>query len=329
MAALSNTVDPGSGASGDYASLNALEGAQEQDLTDGGGDTYTAINTTTGDNAADTTATTFVGWTTGAANFISVEAASGDQAIKTGWDASRYRLSVTGDTVLIITEAYVRIDGLQIEVDPDANDERAILVNDGVIGNDIRISNCRIRCLDTDGTFVSQGIVSGDDEENVKIWNCIITGFLAATWGAAIIDINSNTLGIYNNILYNNEVGIFRQDGTWVAKNNAVFKNTNDFNGTITVDYCASDDNDGTNNVAESGGGADWPDDFVDAANGDFTLKATSNLAGAGINDPGSGLYSTDIEGDNYVVDSWSLGVDELVGAPPAGIVVLRRRRAA
>ena len=56
MAALGHTVDSGSGASGDYASLSALDAAQQQDLTDGGGDTYTATCITTGDNAADTTA---------------------------------------------------------------------------------------------------------------------------------------------------------------------------------------------------------------------------------------------------------------------------------
>ncbi len=115
MAALSNTVDPGSGASGNYASLNALETAQQQDLTDGGGDTFTAIPTTTGDNAADTTVVDWDGWTTGATTYIKVETPSSDRA-STTWDATKYRYSISDANALLVREDYIWFDGLQIEV---------------------------------------------------------------------------------------------------------------------------------------------------------------------------------------------------------------------
>ena len=327
MAALGNTVDSGSGASGHYASLNALETAQEQDLTDGGGDTYTATGTTTGDNAADTTAVLFKDWVTAAANYITVKAASGDEAVKTGIDETRYRLTGTDVTIIRTDEEYFRFEGLQVILTVTANNTgHGIYQN--TTGGEIRVSNCYIKGTGA-GTGAGRGFRNDDATSITKIWNTIITGFYSADetpsdgWLGVFA---KGTTVIYNCIVYGCSYGIRNVSETLTVKNTANFGHDTDWNGTITRDYCASDDGGGTNEVAESGGGATWPDDFVDAANGDFTLKATSNLAGAGINDPGSGLYSTDMEGDNYVVDSWSLGVDEIVAAP-GGIVVLRRRR--
>ena len=51
--------------------------------------------------------------------------------------------------------------------------------------------------------------------------------------------------------------------------------------GGSTIDYCASDDGDGTNAVSPSG--SDWANEFVDYANGDFTLLYTGNLYDAGV----------------------------------------------
>ncbi len=322
MAALGHTVDSGSGASGNYASLNALEAAQQQDLTDGGGDTYTATCTTTGDKAADTTATGFSGWVTAAANYITVIAAAGHEAVKTGYDTDRYRLATNNATCLDIAADYVRIDGLQIFLANTSDTFKyGIFSNTLSAGNEIRISNCRIGMSDSAASAKQRGISIIAGNGIIKIWNTIIEN-----WTLRGVNSNDTTTEIYNCIIYNCVTGISEVGGTTTVKNTASFANSGDDITGATADYCASDDNTGTNNVAESGGGAAWPDDFVDAANGDFTLKATSNLAGAGVNDPGSGLYSTDMDGDSYVVDSWSLGVDEIVAAP-GGIVVLRRRR--
>ncbi len=115
MAALSKTVDSGCGAIGDYASLNVLESTEEQDLTDNGGDTFTATCTTTGDNAADTTAVSFAGWVTAAASYIQIVAANGDEAVKTSYDTTRYRLEVTDVNCLNIDEEFVRVIGLQVQ----------------------------------------------------------------------------------------------------------------------------------------------------------------------------------------------------------------------
>ena len=141
----------------------------------------------------------------------------------------------------------------------------------------------------------------------------------------------AGNINFYNGVVYGCGTGLNYAAGTTgIVKNTAVFVTGNDFvlNGTTTVDFCASDDNDGTNNVAGNEADANWTTDFNDAANGDFTILAGSPLKDGGINDPSSGLFSTDMEGDAYIVDSWAVGVDQIPAAP-SGIVVLRRRRAA
>ncbi len=329
MAALGHTVDSGSGASGDYVSLNALEAAQGQDLTDGGGDTYTATCTTTGDNAADTTAMEFYGWVTGAANYILVEAASTDRASASGWDTNKYRIEVTDpatDAVIRLGEEYVQFDGVQLRVIYSALERDVIKISSISALNAIKFSNCYIRG-DLNVASNSNGINSTDGNLNLTVWNTIFTDFD----GKAII-LLGNEIIIYNSIIYNcNSVGLYmRGVSNWTVKNTVVFETSDDFyddtTGSIIIDYCASDDNDGTNNVAESGGGAAWPDDFEGAASGDFRLKSGSNLVGGGTDDPGSGLYSDDIEGTARG-SPWDVGAFEYVAPGGGGIVVLRRRR--
>ncbi len=320
MAALGHTVDSGSGASGNYASLNALEAAQEQDLTDGGGDTYTATCTTTGDNAADTTTTEFVGWTTGATTYIQIEAASGDEAVIGSFDTSRYRLSVSAGNSLKISEEYVRLVHLQIETDQSHGSAADTVYISIGAPSSIQIDSCRIRGKNAGAVPTALKVGGG----TVDIFNSIIYGSDSALdirWVVA-----NPTVNIYNNTITSggNTNGINVASGTATAKNNAVFNNSNDFNGTVTADYNASDDEDGTNSqkmVATD----DWAAEFVDAAGGDFTLVVGSVCIENGIDNPGSGLYSDDIEGTARS-STWDIGAFEYV-APAGGIVVLRRRR--
>ena len=314
MAALGHTVDT-DGISGDYASLNALEAAQNQDLTDGAGDTYAATcQASTG--VADTVSTVFSGWTTDVGEDITVIAAPGHEAIKTSYDVSRYRLEVSNDECIYFNEEYCNIIGIQMTGEYTDTETYTLRYGTALATSVFYISGCRIRVKPT-SSGILRGINGGDNNDSTAyIYNTIIENIGTDNSSIYGMRFNFATTGVYNCIVYGCYRGM-RDDGAATIKNSVVFKSFDDFlNG--TVDSCASDDNTGTNNVAESGGGADWPDDFVDAANGDFTLKVGSGLKGTGINDPGGGLYSTDIEGDNYVVDSWSLGVDEFVAVGAA-----------
>jgi hypothetical protein len=85
------------------------------------------------------------------------------------------------------------------------------------------------------------------------------------------------TAYIYNCTVtgYNGD-GIEDDGGTWYVKNCAVFDGLDDFDGPFSgaIDYCASDDGNGTNPVSPSGGS--WNNEFTDYSNGDFTIKDTS-----------------------------------------------------
>ncbi len=320
MAALQEYVDPDATGAGNgnsptdaYTALTTWESTEQQDLTDGGGDTMTCTCLASS-GTADTTIIGINGWTTGAANYVLVEAASGDEAVASGWDAARYRLEITDSFGIQIADDYVRLKGLQIYIKyVAANNKYCVQYVSIGVANDLRIEKCRLRGF---GSQNYGGIYTADADAKVTVWNTIIHD--ASTYG---IYFDGSTLDVYNSVVYgdNSQMGINRVAGTVTVINTAVLNTTNDFNGTMTIDHCASDDNDGTNNVAESGGGAAWPDDFVDAANGDFTLKSGSGLVGGGIDDPGSGLYSDDINGDART-SPWDVGADEYIAAGPSEV---------
>jgi hypothetical protein len=112
--------------------------------------------------------------------------------------------------------------------------------------------------------------------------------------------------------------GIYVRDESATIKNSAIFNTGDDINhvgtGSNTVDYCASDDGDGTNSVSPSG--SDWSNEFSDPANGDFTLLNTGNLYDAGVG-PGtdSDVPSADIDGDSRSGSTCDIGADEYVSA--------------
>lgn len=317
-----------------YTSFSAFEAAQQQDLVGGGNQMHCWFRASGG--AADTTAVIINTWTTGAANYIQIETAPGDEADADGWDVTKYRLSVADSIVLILNENVIRINKLQIEKTSSDDDGQACISTSGQTGgtSDIRIERCRFRQAGN-VNFREQSIINADPDLVIQIFNCIFEGIgaLNSSSNSHILMTNCTTADVYNCTLYGsgnagNQSGMKRSGGVMTAANCAVFKNGDDFNGTITKTKCASDDND-AENVAESGGGVEWPDDFVDAANGDFTLKVGSNLIGGGDDNPEGGtLYSDDINGDART-SIWDVGADEFVvvaAGGPAPISLMHRK---
>lgn len=296
MAALGHTVDT-DGTTGDYASMQALSVAQAQDLTDGGGDTYTAtLQATTG--AVDSTGWNFSGWTTSAAFDLTLQAAVGHKALKTGIDTGRYRY--TGGTAFVsvnyINFLYIQTVNSKIQFTGGTG----LYFFDGVF-------------FDGDGIESRSAAATGDVT--------IIRSVIYRSGTRLLWCDNAVTMSAYNCVLHgdNSIEGI--RDGastTTIMKNCAVFNTSNDFNlaGSTTLDYNASDDGDGSNPVAPASG--NWANEFSNVAAGNFTLVTGGNCEGGGTNDPGSGLYSTDMDGDAYT-SPWSIGVDAKTGAPPVG----------
>lgn len=325
-------VDPDSAAGGDgttwalaYDSLFDWEAAEDGNTLDGD---WMHVYVRASGGTADTSRCWLLGWTqVDSADYILIEAAAGDEALKTGWDATRYRLEVTDNDCFLVQADYVRFKGLQVRIIYSSVASKICVSINTVGTSDIRVDSCRLRG-DMDVSAGSNGLKVNDVDATVTMYNTIVYNH---DYRGVLIT-NAANVYIYNSIIYNCVVfGIDRiTSGIVTVKNCAVFVTGNDFNGTITADYCATDDNDqGGNNVAESGGGTYWPNDFEGADTGDFTLLTGSNLKHAGANNPSSGIYTTDMEGNPYNIGAdgfaYSLGVDEYVSSAQvtrSGIVI-------
>lgn len=307
MAALTTDVDPD--ATKEYLSLNAAETAEKQDLTNGGGDTWTCTTYSTG-GTADTTPVFFVDWVTDVGEDITVTSSVSDRATPAGFDSNKYRLSVTDELASIRTQVnYLNLDGLQIEMlYSSGSDDNIFYLGGADAGNLLRFSNCYLR---GDGGGNNDGIRLADADLIVEMYKCIITN--VARYG--INDNPSASLKLFNSIIQGcGNDGIESSSGIVIIKNTAIFDTADDFDvggATETIDYCASDDGDGGNAKAPSG--SDWDNEYVDSANGDFRLVASGNCEGGGTDDPSGGDYSTDMDGDAYT-SPWSIGVDAKAG---------------
>jgi len=267
----------------------------------------------------DTSAVVVDGWTMSATDYLQIQAAATDKANISGIDTGKYLLTVSNDFALALYDSHVRLIDLQIETaDIDANYECPIYaVNTGAT-NAIWIGNCYVKA-NLDASFRNRGIRGGDTDVNFTIWNTVVTGVNDDNASCSGMYLLCNTANVYNCTVHQGMEGINGVAGTIAVYNTAVFNITTasaDFAGTIgTIDHCASDDNDGTNNVAESGGGQYWPDDFEDAENGDFTLLVGSGLVGNGTDNPeGGSLYSDNMDGDART-STWDVSADEYTAA--------------
>ncbi|KKM22023.1 hypothetical protein LCGC14_1629590, partial [marine sediment metagenome] len=223
MAALIEFTDPTATGAGNgnsptdaYTAARTWESTEQQDLTDGGGDTMTCTCLASS-GTADTTVMLIAGWTTGATNYIQIEAASTDKAVADGWDTAKYRFSVTDGTNIDFREDYVRLDGLQIEsIAPTAAGRSILYYTTIAASNDHRVSNCRLR----GGSHASnwQHLVDLEDSDvNVTIWNTIFEGLDNTLLG------NYGTYGTGALIAYNCTIyGMHRGMRALTASNSTV-----------------------------------------------------------------------------------------------------------
>ncbi|KKK60036.1 hypothetical protein LCGC14_3028370, partial [marine sediment metagenome] len=166
----------------------------------------------------------------------------------------------------------------------------------------------------------------------LTVKNCALSG----DTGNNGVHIGTDITNIYNTIIQGFNDGVKTSAGATANSTNcAVFDSGNDFDiavGTQNIDFCASDDGDGTNSVDISPGGTeadDWNNAFTDYANGDFSVKDTSSvLYNAGTDLSGSGVTDDIIDTARPQPGggSYDIGAFELVQAAAGGIVILRRR---
>ncbi len=303
------TVDPQVAVGADYTSLNAWESAQNQDLTAAGGHTMT-VTCTSGDGSDDNAQCQVIGWATASGNDITI--IGGDFPVDAVWDDAAYVLKndATPGRILYIREEFVNVENLQIISDSSGGGfQNCIEVDFITTGGIISIESCIIRQINTS---TGRGILVNDADVTVNIFNTIIEGWNDDGNSSGMFMVNG-VCNLLNCTFYNCWNAVNQSAGTLTVKNSAVATNTNDFNGTITIDYCASDDGDGTN--AQDAVSGDWDNEFTDANNLDFSLVSGGNCINNGTDDPGSGLYSDDII-DVARSSTWDIGAFEFVAAP-------------
>jgi len=264
--------------------------------------------------AADTTAVTIDGWTTDATRYIKIYTTA--EARHNGkWDEGKYRLIITGAHGIYINEGNVRIDGLQVSVTPSSYYDGIVFQSTGTSNNDFRVSNNIIKAINSAANWPA-GIELWDSGSGTfRAWNNIIYDFNYGTvnFGIVMADNAGGYTGyVYNNTIHNCIKGLFRDAGTLVAINNIVkgSGDTNAYVGTFSdSDYNATDGTDTDDGGAHSRTSQTF--NFADEANDDFHLApADTGARDYGTSNPGSGLFSNDIDRQNRSVP-WDIGADE------------------
>jgi hypothetical protein len=307
---LKHTVKP---SGGDYTTLDAaidhLVASHANLVT---ADKYALVEIGGTWSSADTAAVTVAGLTTSATCYLFVYTDAANRATASALKTDRYRLQTTNAKAVYLDDNYSYWDGLQIAtVGVNGNDQHVFHCN-GVTS--VTLSNCRLTGANSETYYQTIARMSN----TAVLYNCIIEngGQVTATIG---IRAYGTTVDAYNCVVRNCHEGVNEVSGALSMYDSCILDCTHDWNvgAAVLMSYCAIDDAypsaPSGNEVAESGGGAGWPLDFTDAANGDFTLLATSNLVGAG-GMAGSGTFSNDIEGTVRGA-AWDVGPYEYVSS--------------
>jgi hypothetical protein len=316
-------VDPDNGAGTDYTSLAALVAGYAKDLVTA--DEQLTVKCRCTGGTADG-AVTVNGFTTDATRFIKIWTDPSESYRHAGTypSGNKYRIEGSGSgSTLQLSDNNIYIIGVAIGVTVTTTSQSiGVYASSVTSGARHHISQCYIKLLSRSSTGTPVGIRILDSDVLPYFYNTTVCGFIneAGTSGYGIHLQVSGTSRIFNCTLFGNYIGLYRESGTSYATNTISANNADDFNGTITIDYCASDDGDGTNAVDISPGATeadDWAEVFTDYANGDFSLKnftGTQKVIGMGVDDPGSGLYSDDILG-NARSSVWDIGAFEYVAS--------------
>ena len=329
-ATITRYVDPDAAGAGTgldwtnaYSSLTVWEAANNQDLTDAGGDNMVVYCRSSGGHN-DPGGCTISGWTTGDGMEITI--IGSDFPSDGVYDESKFVVdsNVAVTQAIYINEAYVNLVNLQICATVTTT-QYGVLFASTDTACDQRMDSCIIKGV-CSGTGSGYGIRIADTQSIVTIYNTTIYNFVsgADTGFQGIREELCASVGIYNCTVYNNYRGILSSTaGTMTVKNCAVGNNVDDFFGTITMDYIVADD-DHSGNCATyfafpTKGTGDWSLDFTTPGSNFTLLSTAANLINHGLAD----VFAED---DDIIGTArpqgaaWDIGAYEYEsGAPPAG----------
>lgn len=293
-------------------------------------------------SAADTTPANATGITTDATRYLDIYTTGG--ARHSGvWSNSAYRLEVTASYGIRFgtNTNGIHVTGLQIYINtasPAASMQGIYANATGALSQEI--SNCLIRGNTgwNTASYIQNGVQvyhsSVTTSGTVKIWNNIIYDFVNPSGTARGIYGQSfagstSTIYSYNNTVHSCRSGIDRSAvGSFIIVNTAVSDCTNNIVGNYEAgtDYNATDDASLGYTVSGSGNTHDVLDAVIvwnNEAGDDFHLVSGDDIIDVGTSDPGTGLFSDDIDGVTRS-GTWDIGADEYVSAPSGPIMLGR-----
>lgn len=273
---------------GDYTGLAAWEAGEQGDLV--AADEIAVAECYSMNDAAQLNIN---GWTTDATRYIRIYTPVSERH-DGKWNSSKFRKE-HNSWVIIVQENFVRIDGLQLQLTRSDGERSAIRLFGPGASSDIRISNNIIRGI-ISGTAVCEGINFVFGAAPTEVWNNIIYDFINGVTDCCGILVTDGTKDLYNNTVYNCFTGYSRTGGTVNATNCGAAECNTGFSGTI---------NQTTNSSVTP--------TFEDEGADDFHLASSDTTwHDQGTDDPGSGLFSDDIDGETRS-SPWDIGADEVV----------------
>ena len=288
------------GANCAYKSLNIAEAALPATLTDAW---EIICGSAHANHTADTTAVTFSGVTTSAANYIDVYASVAGRHAGV-WSNSKYRItsSVNYTHVLYVyDEIHIRFRYLQIK-------------QTGLYGACIRVGYYNSPTVLIDSVICAKCndytliYIAGSTLTTIR--NSIIYNATRISYDAPGLWVAGGTVLVENcTSCANGDEGFLRAAGTLTIKNSYAGGNTGaDFSGTMTDTTCASEDGTkGTTVAYSTSSGAYFTN--ITPGSEDFHIGASSELIGAGTDL--SGTFTLDIDGETRV--AWDIGADEYI----------------
>lgn len=302
---VTKTVKP---SGGDYTSLANWEAGEQGDLTG----VRDEISVAECYSMSDTTIVSIDGWTTSATQYIRVYTPTAER--HTGvWNTGKYRLecsSASNVRALSTTEAYIRIDGLQIFADATSTNWMDVLgfvtAYPGATSY-IEATNNIIKGINDNygsGIYVNNSIG--------YIYNNIIYDLTGSTSYGIYTNATIASLYIYNNTITDCDYGVRGASGA-ILKNNLLYNHSLGATTAMTTGNCGYNSTDAASlgYTAQTGDRVSQTFTFVDSVNDDFHLASGDG----GAKDFGtdlSGSFTTDIDGVART-GTWDIGADEYV----------------